>query len=117
MGNIHIFEPIALFVLVIAILGRLMFFGSKISIIEKESLHRYVIYFSLFLIAIMVSIFSAFNQPLVIKAFLKWFEVLVLSIFVFLYVSDQSKFKKVYWVLWLSCFGNILIKKPCRMIF
>jgi len=106
----HLLELFTLLILAIGFPARLAFFGTKIVLTKKLFLYIYIYGFLLFLISIVLSSTNALDHSLVLKAFIKWLEVLLLSFLIFFYISDEEKFKKIYWLLIVSCIGSVIIR-------
>jgi len=100
----NIFEILLLFLLLLFLPGNLLFFGSKIKIKDRNLLNSFLILSILYLAFILISYFGAIEGQKVLKSFFKWLEILVLSIFIFIYIRNQNNFKKIYWILAVSNF-------------
>ena len=106
----HLLELLTLVILTISFPARLAFFGTKIVLAKKLFLYIYIYSFLFFLISIVLSSTNALDHSLVLKAFIKWLEVLLLSLLIFFFTSDEEKFKKIYWLLLISCIGIVIIR-------
>ncbi len=63
---------------------------------------------ALFICAVLLSSINALDQGLVIKATIKWLEVLAIAFLLLLYIKDEKRFHVVYLVLFLSVFSAIV---------
>ncbi len=84
--------------------------GFTMRLKKPSSLHLYVGLATSYLALILLSIFDAYDQPLVLKAFAKWTSIFVLSFAVFYYVRGWPSFKMIYWFLCLS--GLLFVGLP-----
>jgi len=57
----------------------------------------------------LLSVINAHDQMLVIKSAVKWIEVLILTILIFLYVNSERQFRFIYWIFFSACFTQILL--------
>lgn len=105
----HIFEILLFLLLMLYFPAILTFKGTRI-LLEKSILLKIFIY-SLFgfFFSIILSSINAINRLLVLKCFLKWVEIFLLSLLIFLYIRNYKNFKNIYWLLFLSSFGFLLI--------
>jgi len=81
----------------------------KISLLNTKPLGQFVLGFILFLTAILTSSLFAYVPAQSIKAFIKWAEVLVLSLLIFFYIRNHISFRFVYWLLFISALGYPII--------
>ncbi len=107
--HFNIIEIILLLFLILYVPAQLVYNGCRIRIRNPKLFNIFIISFALYLCFILISITSAQNDFRVIKAFLKWAEILIFSILIFLYVHNFENFKKIYWIFWISNFGFILV--------
>ncbi|HNW59348.1 MAG TPA: O-antigen ligase family protein [bacterium] len=105
----HLFELPLLAVLVVSFCTIAISRGMGVTLRDSKPLLRFLTGFFLFLIAIIASALFASKPGMIIKAFLKWTEVLVLALLVFLYIRNLQTFKTIYWVLFISMFGYSII--------
>lgn len=105
----HLFELPLLVFLSIAFINIIISEGLVIKLCTSKPLSLFLFGFSLFLTAIIASSLFAIKPIITVKAFLKWTEVLLLTLLVFFYIRDQKSFKKIYWLLFASMFGYSII--------
>ena len=105
----HIFEIPLLIFLVFAAFHSIQTKGLKFKVIDSGPLLFYLIGSICFLSTIAVSMLMAFNQSLVVKALIKWFEVFLLTFLIFFWIDSIRKFKFIYIVLLVGALGFPLL--------
>ena len=105
----NIFEILLLVLLTFYLPLVLMNLKGKIKISNPKLFNVFLFAFGLYLCFLLLSIIVAQNEARVLKSFLKWSEILILSMLIFFYVHNLKNFKKIYWIFWLSSFGFIAV--------
>ena len=105
----NIFEIFLLVFLTFCLPMSLMNLKGKIKISNPKLFNVFLLAFGLYLCFLLLSIVGAQNESRVLKSFLKWCEILVLSMLIFFYVHNLKNLKKIYWFFWLSSFGFIVV--------
>ena len=105
----NIFEILLLVLLTFYLPLALMNLKGKIKISNPTLFNVFLFAFGLYLCFLLLSIVGAQNESRVLKSFLKWCEILILSMLIFFYVHNLKNFKKIYWIFWLSSFGFIAV--------
>jgi len=105
----NIFEILLLVLLTFYLPLALMNSKGKIGMSNPKLFNVFLFAFGFYLCFLLLSIIGAQNESQVLKSFLKWCEILSLSMLIFFYVHNLKNFKKIYWIFWLSSFGFIAV--------
>ncbi len=108
----HIFEIPLLVFLFIGIFYHFFKNGTVILFSHKILIFFIIVSLILYICAILLSVINAYDRMLVVKSAVKWIEVLILTILIFLYVNSEKQFRFVYWIFFSACFIQILLAAP-----
>jgi hypothetical protein len=108
--NFHLFElPFIVFLLGAAI-WRLLQEGPAVQLSDAKPVRLFFVLLVVYIFLVQLSIVNAIAPIMVFKSVFKWLEVLLVTRLVFFYVSDQQKFKNIYWFLfWFNFSTSALI--------
>ena len=105
----HFFEIPILVLLIVGIFLQISKRGTVLTMINDPMVKYVFITLILFIVSIMLSAINALNSDVIIKAILKWIEVLTIVLFVFIFINSEIKLKIFYWILFLASFLFIII--------
>jgi hypothetical protein len=98
-------------VLIMLFMGALHYFHqSGLSLVLLPDRRIYYLYtaFCCYLMAVLLSSLVAYNTAMVLKSFIKWFEVLIISVLVVLFSFSAKRYRLIYWLLFVAPFLFIL---------
>jgi len=105
--NFHLFElPFIVFLLGAAI-WRLLQEGTAVQLSDAKPVRLFFVLLIVYIFLVQLSIVNAIAPIMVFKSVFKWLEVLLVTLLVFFYVSDQQKFKNIYWFLFWFNFSGL----------
>jgi len=92
----NIFEIILLVFLTFYLPFALINLRGKIQVSNSRLFNVFLFAFGLYLCFLLLSIVAAQNESRVLKSFLKWCEILILSLLIFFYVHNLKNLKRIY---------------------
>lgn len=101
---IHSFEIPILVLLLLGCLNDIFLHKFTLKLQTQRSLLPFLSSMFLFTVAIFTSMLFALRPEFVIKDGVKWIEINIIIILLFLYLKNEKRFKFFYWILFLSCF-------------
>ena len=105
----HLFEIPILVFLFVGVAYQIVKYRLRIEFSFKILIFLLIASLILYICAILLSVINAQDHMLVIKSAVKWFEVFILTILIFLYVNSDKHFRIIYWILFSACFFQILL--------
>ena len=110
----HAFEIPLLIYLCCAVSLQLLFHGTTIRVTKEIHILWLFVSLASYILAILLSTLNAIDISVVYKSALKWTEVGLIGVLLFLYVSNTKRFIFLYWTLFAATFTMILV--PCLEI-
>ncbi|MBN1999817.1 O-antigen ligase family protein [candidate division KSB1 bacterium] len=104
----HILEIPLLGFLLIAVIVQFAQKGTKLKIRQTPLVFWIIFSLVLFICSILISAVNATDRGLVIKATIKWLEVLAIVALLFFYIDNEKRFRIIYFFLFLSVFLAIV---------
>ena len=105
---LHLFEIPIIGFLLIGLFHDFNKGGLTFRIYQTKYTQLFLISMVLFTVSIFTSMLFANNPSLVFKDGIKWIEINIIIIGLFLYINTLRRMKMFYWLLFLSCFLFII---------
>jgi O-antigen ligase len=104
----HPLEIPLLVFLIGAVALEFIYNGAMIEVNKASRAFWLFVFLTFYICAIVLSALNAIEVSLVFKSAVKWAEVALISILIFLYISNEKRFQLIYWILFVSTFVLVL---------